>query len=57
VFDGDDGSVIGPHHNSGSSQARQLETDCCIVMEIEHGPIKSSTESFFYLHNQDRFWP
>jgi ketosteroid isomerase-like protein len=32
------------------------DTDCCIVMELEHGRIKSGTEYFFDLTNWDWFW-
>lgn len=56
VFEGDDGQVVGLHHNSGSRQGRDLDTDCCIVIEVEGGQIKSGTEYFFDLNNWDRFW-
>lgn len=56
VFESDDGQVIGPHHNSGARDGRQLDTDCWIVFEIEDGRIKSGTEHFFDLYGWDRFW-
>jgi ketosteroid isomerase-like protein len=56
MFDGEDGRVIGLHHNSGTRDGRQLDTDCCIVFEVEDGRVTSGTEHFFDLHNWDQFW-
>ena len=56
VFEGDDGRVIGLHHNSGSREGRQLDTDCCIVFEVADGRLKSGTEYFFDLKKWDTFW-
>ncbi len=56
IFDGDDGRVIGLHHNSGTRDGRRLDTDCCIVFEVEDGRITSGTEHFFDLHDWDQFW-
>lgn len=56
MFDGEDGRVIGLHHNSGVRNGKQLDTDCCIVFEVEDGRITSGAEHFFDLHNWDEFW-
>ncbi len=56
VLEGDDGRVIGLHHNSARRADRQLDTDCCIVFEVENGKIASGTEHFLDLYNWDKFW-
>lgn len=56
MFDGEDGRVIGLHHNSGVRDGRQLDTDCCIVFELEGGRVTSGREHFYDLHNWDQFW-
>ncbi|HEX5614974.1 MAG TPA: nuclear transport factor 2 family protein [Acidimicrobiia bacterium] len=56
VFEGDDGRVIGLHHNSATRGSRTLDTDCCLVVEVRDGKIASGTEHFFDLHNWDQFW-
>ncbi|MDH4177994.1 MAG: nuclear transport factor 2 family protein [Thermoleophilia bacterium] len=56
VFTGEDGRVIGLHHNSGERNGKRLDTDCCIVFEIEDGRITSGREHFFDLDNWDQFW-
>ena len=56
IFEGDDGRVIGLHHNSGVRNGKQLDTDCCIVFEVEDGRITSGVEHFLDLHNWDEFW-
>ena len=56
VFEADDGRVVGLHHNVGERNGNKLDTDCCIVFEVEDGKIKSGTEHFFDLHNWDQFW-
>lgn len=56
MFDGEDGRVIGLHHNSGVRDGRQLDTDCCIVFELEDGRVVSGREHFYDLHNWDQFW-
>ena len=56
LFSADDGRVIGLHHNSAERNGKRLDTDCCIVFEIENGKVKSGTEHFFDLHNWDQFW-
>ena len=56
IFEGEDGRVVGLHHNTGVRNGAQLDTDCCIVFEVEGGRITSGTEHFFDLHNWDQFW-
>ena len=56
VFTGADGRVIGLHHNSAERNGKQLDSDCCIVFEVENGHITSGREHFFDLHNWDQFW-
>lgn len=56
VFTSDDGRVVGLHHNSGERNGKLLDTDCCIVFEIENGRMISGREHFFDLNNWDEFW-
>ena len=56
LFEAQDGRVIGLHRNIGERDGKQLDTMCCIVVELEDGQIKSGTEYFFDLHNWDQFW-
>ena len=56
VFTSADGRVIGLHHNSGVRNGKQLDTDCCIVFEVEGGRMISGREYFFDLGNWDEFW-
>jgi ketosteroid isomerase-like protein len=56
VFTSDDGRVIGLHHNSAERNGKQLDTDCCIVFEVENGHMTSGREYFFDLNNWDEFW-
>jgi ketosteroid isomerase-like protein len=56
VFTSDDGRVIGLHHNSAERNGKTLDTDCCIVFEIENGRMISGREHFFDLNNWDEFW-
>jgi ketosteroid isomerase-like protein len=56
VFESDDGRVVGLHHNAGERNGRRLDTDCCIVFEVEDGRIRSGTEHFLDLHNWDQCW-
>lgn len=56
VFESDGGRVVGLHHNSGRRNGKELDTDCCIVFDVEDGRIVSGTEHFLDLHNWDRFW-
>ncbi len=56
VFASPDGQVVGLHHNSGERNGKQLDTDCCIVFEINNGRIVSGREYFYNLSNWDQFW-
>lgn len=56
VFTSPDGRVIGLHHNSAERNGRQLDTDCCIVFEVEGGRVVSGREHFYDLDNWDEFW-
>jgi uncharacterized protein len=56
LFSADDGRVIGLHHNSAERNGKRLDTDCCVVFEIENGRFISGREHFFDLHNWDEFW-
>jgi ketosteroid isomerase-like protein len=55
VFEAEDGRVVGLHRNVGERNGKQLDAMCCIVFEIEGGPVKSGVEHFFDLHNWDQF--
>ena len=56
VFSAEDGRVVGIHHNSGERNGRQLDTDCCIVFEVEDGRIIDAREIFSDLYAWDGFW-
>lgn len=56
VLAGDDGRVVGIHHNSGQRNGRRLDVDCCIVFQVKNGRIVSGREHFFDLHAWDGFW-
>jgi len=56
VFTSPDGRVIGLHHNSARRNGKQLDTDCCIVFEVENGRMISGREHFYDLDNWDEFW-
>lgn len=56
VFTSADGRVIGLHHNSAERNGKRLDTDCCIVFEVEDGCMVSGREHFYDLGNWDDFW-
>jgi ketosteroid isomerase-like protein len=56
VFTSPDGRVIGLHHNSAERNGKRLDTDCCIVFEVENGRLLSGREYFFALDSWDDFW-
>ncbi len=56
VFTADDGRVVGLHHNSAERNGKQLDTDCCLLFEIENGRMISGREHFYDLDNWDEFW-
>ncbi len=52
----DDGRVVGIHHNSAERNGKQLDTGCCLVLEVKDGRIIDGREHFFDLYNWDEFW-
>ena len=56
VLQGDDGQVIGIHHNSGERNGKRLDVGCCIAFEIKDGRIVSGREHFYDLYAWDEFW-
>jgi hypothetical protein len=56
VLAGDDGCVVGLHHNSGVRNGKRLEVDCCIEFEVRDGRIVRGREHFFDLYAWDAFW-
>jgi ketosteroid isomerase-like protein len=56
LFESEDGRVVGYHRNVAERNGKRLDTDCCIVFEVEDGKIKSGIEIFFDLNNWDEFW-
>lgn len=56
VLAGDDGRVVGIHHNSARRGEKSLDTGCCIVFQVRDGRILSGREHFFDLYNWDGFW-
>ena len=56
VLAGDDGSVVGIHHNSGQRHGKRLDVDCCIVFQVKGGRVVSGQEHFYDLHAWDAFW-
>jgi ketosteroid isomerase-like protein len=56
VLAGDDGCVVGLHHNSGLRNGKRLDVDCCIEFQVRDGRIVSGREHFFDLHAWDAFW-
>ncbi|MGD9903963.1 MAG: nuclear transport factor 2 family protein [Dehalococcoidia bacterium] len=56
VFGSDDGRVVAIHHNSGERNGKRLDSDCCIVFQVENGQMVSGREHFFDLYNWDAFW-
>lgn len=56
VFESGSGRVVGLHHNTGTRNGRELDTDCCIVFTVEDGRIVEGREHFYDLANWDSFW-
>jgi hypothetical protein len=56
VMAGDDGCVVGLHHNNGVRNGKRLAVDCCIEFEVRGGKILRGREHFFDLHAWDDFW-
>jgi ketosteroid isomerase-like protein len=56
VLAGDDGRVVGLHHNSGLRHGKRLDVDCCIAFEVRDARIVCGREYFFDLYAWDAFW-
>ena len=56
VLPGDDGTVVGIHHNTAERNGQQLDVYCCLVFEVENGQITDGREHFYDLHAWDEFW-
>jgi len=56
VLPGDDGTVVGIHHNTAERNGKQLDVYCCLVFEVENGQITDGREHFYDLHAWDEFW-
>lgn len=52
----DDGHALGPYHCAGQRDHKQLDVDCCMVVEIKHGKIIDGRQYFFDLYAWDQFW-
>lgn len=56
LTEGDDGSVVGVHHNTGERNGKKLDVLCCILFEVKDGRIVDGREHFYDLHAWDEFW-
>ena len=56
VLVGDDGRVVGIHHNTAERDGKQLDVGCCIVFEVENGRMVSGRERFSDLYAWDEYW-
>lgn len=56
LFTSPDGRVVGLHHNTAVRNGKRLDTDCCILFEVEGGRLLSGREHFYDLDNWDEFW-
>jgi uncharacterized protein len=56
VLAGDDGHVVGLHHNSGLRNGHRLDLNGCIEFQVRDGRIVCGREHFFDLHAWDAFW-
>jgi ketosteroid isomerase-like protein len=56
VFEAEDGRVVGLHHSSGVRNGKRLDTDACIVFELENGRVISGREYVYDLQSSDEFW-
>jgi ketosteroid isomerase-like protein len=39
--------VVGIHHDSAERDGKHLDTECCLVFEVENGRITGGREHFF----------
>jgi len=56
VAAGEDGRIIGIHHNTAKRNGKQLDVDCCLVFEFKDGKVIDGKEFFYDLHAWDKFW-
>ena len=56
VAAGDDGRIIGIHHNTAKRKGKQLNVDCCLVFEFKDGKVIDGKEFFYDLNAWDKFW-
>jgi uncharacterized protein len=56
VLAGDDGHVVGLHHNSGLRNGQRLNVNGCIEFQVRDGRIVCGREHFFDLLAWDAFW-
>jgi ketosteroid isomerase-like protein len=56
VAAGDDGRIIGIHHNTAKRNGKQLNVDCCLVFEFKDGKVIDGKEFFYDLNAWDKFW-
>ena len=56
VLEGEDGRVVGVHHNSAERNGKHLDVGCCIVFEFKDGRCIDGKEHFFDLYAWDEFW-
>ena len=41
---GEDGCVVGVHHNSAERNGKQLDVDCCSLLEVKDGRLIDGRE-------------
>jgi uncharacterized protein len=56
VFTSEDRRVVGLHRNRAERNGKRLDTDCCVVFDVEDGRVRCGREHFFDLGNWDDFW-
>ena len=56
VLESEDGRVVAVHYNSAERNGKHLDVLCCIVFELENGPILIGREHFYDLYAWDEFW-
>jgi ketosteroid isomerase-like protein len=54
LADGD--RVVGIHRNSAERDGKQLDTDVCLVFQLENGRITEGVEHYRDLYAWDEFW-
>jgi uncharacterized protein len=51
-----DGRVVGIHRNTAERHGKQLNVECCLVIEVKDGKIVDGSEHFDDLYAWDEFW-